>query len=407
MANLTSLGDRKTPTRPVELTFAAELGLPSDLQELILIGHRGDDDPGSTGVIDYTVVNISNIGSVEAASGEAGEKFGDGSELAKMVIAAVRATQDLGVHPAIKCVPLAFDDTGFGPDNAALTAAARVKGEYLVSPYDAMENDDDQRADLISTAETMSGPERTENNQFGTFAVALTRQVTDPAELPSPDTYNAILIDFPDTGTGDDEPTQLVGEQAAACAARMAANPAPFNPLNNIVVTGLDVPAQNSDWITVGPAMESEAILVKGWTPLRVLPNGEEVAFVRTVTSRITTDGAGGPVVTAYYDVQDFNVLFFWRKTVYTRDKQPDFTNVKATVDKAKDLKGEMIRLAFVFQDATMFQNVAQLAPYFKVQRRASDRSTFEVRTPVNVVPGLHNILTNVEATTLFDSFVV
>lgn len=401
--SLTSLEDRKTPSRPVEIAFAPETGLPDDAQGLVIIGHRGDDAAsGSSGIEDYVAVEISNVASLEAASGEVGEKFGDGSEIAKMILAAVRANEAAGTHPAITAIPLAFDDTGFGASDAALTAAKRLTGKnYLVSPYEG--DDATLLGKLFTAAEVMSGPDRTDNQQFGSFGIAHIRDVLDPADLPSPDTYNGILTWLPDSGEDDDAPAYSVGEVASACAAKMAANNRPYNPLDSITIEGVDAPALSAEWITVGNGLESEISLVKGVTPLRVKANGE-VAFVRTVTTRITNNGTP---VTAYYDVQDFNVLFDWRKTVWTRASQPDFTNVKASQAKAQDFNGEMIRLATVFETLEMFQNVGLLAKYFQTQRRVSDRSAFESVTPVNVIPGLHNILVRIEAGVQFDTFAI
>jgi len=156
----------------------------------------------------------------------------------------------------------------------------------------------------------------------------------------------------------------------------------------------------------VGAGLESEAVLNKGYTPLWVTPNGE-VAFVRTVTGRLSTDGSGDAPVTAYYDVQDFQVLYFWRKTLYTRFSQPDFKQRKASAGAAQDVKSEAIRLATAFEDQNMFQAVGLLAKQFKVERNISDRHRFDVLTPVNVIPGLHVIATNVRATTEFDTVTI
>ena len=171
-----------------------------------------------------------------------------------------------------------------------------------------------------------------------------------------------------------------------------------------MVIVGVDAPADNADWITVGAGLESESALNRGWTPLRVKPN-EDVAFVRTVTTRITINGS--TPATAYYDVQDFQVLYYWRKTLWTRFNQPDFSNVKASVQKARDVKSEAIRLANVFEDQNMFQAVNQLAKQFVVERSETDRHRFDLFTPVNVIPGLHVIATQISAGVQFDSFTI
>ena len=67
-------------------------------------------------------------------------------------------------------------------------------------------------------------------------------------------------------------------------------------------------------------------------------------------------------------------------------------------------MKSEAIRLANLFEDQEMFQAVAQLSKQFVVERSTSDRHRFDVLTPVNVIPGLHVIATNIEAGTQFDA---
>lgn len=395
---LTNIGQQKTPGRPVEITFAAETGLPSDAQELLLLGRAAT---GATGT--NTVVTVNNVADADEAEEEANEKFGEGSELAKMVVAAVKANAGGSTFPAIKCVPLDNAETTI--PEAAQTAVKSVKAEFVVSPFD-MHSDTTERDILKEMALTMSGPNRVSNNQFGTFAVGANRSVTDPSTLFRFDTQFLIGVWLRDTGTDDEAPEYSLGEVAAAAAARMAANGVPFNPLDDVTIGSVAAPAKMSDWPTVGGGLESESCLQRGWTPLFVKPN-TEVAFVRTVTGRISADGTGSPVVTAYYDVQDFQVLYFWRKTIYTRQSQPDFKRTKASEQAAINLKGEMIRLAVQFETQNMFQAVDELAKKFRVERNASDRHRFDLKTPVNVIPGLHVIATNVEATTEFDVITV
>ena len=390
---LTNLPDQKTPARPVEITFAAETGLPSANQEVLLIGHAAVGTPTS-GL--YTVNSVANSGDYQAAKTEAEAKWGAGSEIVKMILAAIKANQDTGIYVQLKAVALASTDTGFGSLDAALTAVQDVKAEFVVSPYDGTDNT--TRNKLKETAQIMSGPHRPANNQFGTIGVVFNRDEADPTQLPEFDTQYVMGIWMPDSAA----PDYSIGEMAAACAAKIASNVAPFNPLDDVTINGIAAPELETDWITVGFALESEAALTQGWAPLRVKPNGE-VAFVRTVTGRLSADGSGSPVVTAYYDVQDFQVLYFWRKTVYTRLSQPDFKRRKASATTAREILAELIRLAREFENQNMFQAVSQLSKQFQVERSSSDRHRFDVKTPVNVIPGLHVIATNIEATTEFD----
>lgn len=390
---LTSLPNQKTPARPVEITFAAERGLPSANQEVLLIGHAAS---GTTGT--NTVITISNSGDEAAAREEVNTRFGVDSELSKMVLAAIKANQATGRYVQLKAVPLANNETDL--PQGAIDAINKVKAEFVVSPYDGQ--DSTLRDKLKALVLAMSGPYRVSNNQFGSFGVVFNRSESDPANLDAFDTPAIIGVWLPDSGT----PEYSIGEMAAAAAALMAGNNAPFNPLDDVTINGVPAPEDEGEWPTVGFGLETEVCLNQGWTPLRVKPNGE-VSIVRSVTGRISADGSGSPVVTAYYDVQDFQVLYFWRKTVYTRLSQPDFKQVKASLAVASNAKAELIRLANIFEDQQMFQAVAQLAKQFVVERAASDRHTFDILTPVNVIPGLHVIRTNVQATTEFDELSV
>lgn len=402
--SLTSIGDQLTPGRPIEITFDAETGLPSSNQTLVLVGHLAASGGASGISLPYTVVTVNNVSDQNAASAEANAKFGAGSELAKMVIAAVKANAGGSTFPAIKCVGLNPVDTDFGASDAALTALSKTECEYIVSPYDGQ--DQVLTNKLKSFALLYSGAQRVENSQFGTIGVAFNRSTSDPSLLFKYDTQYLSLQWLRDTGTGGDAPVMSIAEMAAAGAAVMAGNIAPFNPQDSLTLQNVPAPLDTTQNITVGAGLESESALTQGWTPWFVKPNGE-VAFVRTVTSRKTVDADGVTTVTAYYDVQDFNVLYLWRKTVFTRFNQPDFKRRKASADAAKDIKSEVIRLAVAFQDQGMFQAVDQLAKQFVVQRSASDRSRFDVLTPVNVIPGLHVIATNVKAGTQFDQLTI
>ena len=108
---LTNIADQKTPGRPIEITFAADTGTPSANQEVLLIGHADVATPAS-GL--YVVQTVNNSGDLDAAIAEAEGKYGAGSELAKMVEAAVRANRNTGLYVQLKAIALASTDTDFG-----------------------------------------------------------------------------------------------------------------------------------------------------------------------------------------------------------------------------------------------------------------------------------------------------
>lgn len=391
---LTDIADQKTPGRPIEIQIQPNLGLPSANQTICIIGHEiGTPTPINT------VVQINNVADIPSCSAEVATKFGDGSELAKMVLAAVRANINTGNFPAIKAIPLASAETGFGTSDAALTAASKTQFDFLVSPYDG--NGATLTNKLSATCALVSSPQRSDNGQYGSIGVAANKSVTDPSTLTNYDTQYLSNVTLRDTGSNP----YTNGEIAASYAAVLAGNPIPFNPVDDLTINGVTAPANSADNYTVGAGLESESALNKGWTPLRVKPNGE-VAIVRSVTQRITV-GDGITATNIYIDVQDWQVLYFWRKTLSVRFHQPDFSRSKASQETGKSVKGEALRLANVFEDQGMFQAVAELAPQFQVQRSVTDRSRLDLLTPVNVIPGLHVIATKVAAGVQFDTFTV
>lgn len=390
-----TIADQKTPGRPVEIEFDAFTGIPSANQELLLIGHVAS---GTTGT--YTVVTISNVADPSAAETEAEGAFGTGAELAKMVVAAINANylEGRSNYPSIKCIGLEYGDADFGSGDIALDVAKNVKAEFVVSCYDA--TDETLTGKLKDHCAAVSGAQRVENNQFGTIGVAANFDEDTPADLFEYDTQYLTLAYLRDTGSN----AYTVGELAAAYAGALAGNAVPFNPVNGFVLGGVTAPADSADNLSIGAGLESETVLGQGWSPLRVKPNGD-VAIVRSVTSRTTTNGT--TAVQAYYDVQDFQVLYYWRKTIYTRLTQPDLTNVKASNETAREIKSELVRLAQLFQDNNLFQAVDQLAKQFTVTRSNSDRHRFDVVTPVNVIPGLHVVASTIKAGTQYDTVTV
>lgn len=403
-APLTTIAYQKTPGYPTQVTLAPQEALPNASQTVVLIGAMGPTG-GPTGggtasgtQVPYTVVPIVNVGSTTAASAEVVTKFGNGSEIAKMVLAAVTVNAAGSIFPPLVCIALPQGATSFGggSNNQALNVLDKIEAEFVATQFDG-NTDPTNQAALLAECSAMSGPSRTTNGQYGTIGVMANTTTLNVTSLVSPNTQFLALFWLPDSSGNP----YSVGELAAACAAGMASNPVPFPPLTAIPIPGVTAPANQNDWVSVGAGLESEAALDLGWSPLRVLVNGQ-VAYVRTVTTLISINGVQA---LAYFDVQDWQRLYYFRKTVAARVAQPDFANAMASVNTAQNLLAEIIRLADAFEDEGMFQNVAQIAPMIQVARDATDRGRFDVYIPVNVTPGLSVIASNIQGTTLFDSF--
>jgi phage tail sheath gpL-like len=393
---LTDIGSQLTPGNPTEITFAPQTTPPSVVNGVVLIGHQSAS-AGSASGANYVPIQIQNVANVNAASGEANGYFGAGSELAKMVIAAVAANALNGTtFPPLFAIPLASSDTGWGQ---ALVALDKMPGvAYVAGCYDA--NTTTNSNTLLAEATIMSTPQRVDAGQFGTIAVLANQSVTVASNLYKYNTPYGSFQWFRNTA-----PTQLNGEIAASVAAQLAANLPPFNPVKNSVLPNIIPSTVASDPIQVGGGLESEIALQAGWSPLRTLPNGT-VAQLRARTLRIFLADNVTPV-TAYFDVMDFNVLFYWRQTIVTRFSQVDFSNVKNSQGTEQHALAELIRLGQLFETNGMFQGMSLAAKDFKVQQNLTDRSRMDVLTPVDVIPILAVIATNIQATTAYDTITV
>jgi phage tail sheath gpL-like len=387
-----TIANQKTPGSGVEIDFAASLSQPSATQTVCLIGHAAS---GTTGT--YQAFTINNVSDPVAAGVEAGGYFGIGSELAQMVVAAVAANAGGGSFPPLVAIPLASTDAGFGSSDQAIATLETVSADFAVMSYDPIASPT-LLTKLQAACLLMSGANRGSNQQFGTTGVACNYSVTNPASLPTPDTRNLSLVWFRNTGSN----AYSVAQTASACAAVMAANGIPFLPLNSQIIGGVPASSVVADKISVGGGLESETALTKGWSPLKTNPSGS-VAFVRTVTTAISVLGDGQTPLTSYYDVQDLQVLYYWRRTLFSRFGQTDFQKAKASAQTANNLLGEVVRLAGDFETQNMFQDTKLLAKQFSVVRDPTSRFRFNVFTPVNVIPGLMQIAATVSATTQFD----
>lgn len=407
---ISDLPDQRTPGQGIELTFQSQTTPPNPTQNVILLGHVAATGLAASGLyVGNLFVNSgdTSIGLVNAVA-ECVTRFGNSTcELAKMILAAITANQATNQFPQLWWVALASTDTDFGGGtNLGLNALNKLEAEFVVSPYEGATGGTTLSATAIAlnaACKTISGPSNVQNNQFGSIGVIFNRSQSNPALLPIIDSQYLAPCWLYDSGTLGAS-VLSIAEMASYYAAIMAGNAVPFNPLDDQIINGVPAPLNPIDWPTVGLGMATEAALNRGWGPLKVFPNGS-VAVVRAITARLTITGNGNGLnnITAYYDVQDFQTLYFWRKTLFTRFAQPDWKQRKASAEGGKLMKSEMIRLATLFQDQQMFQAVDQLSSQFVVQRDVSDRSRFNYFTPVNVIPGLHVIDGNIQATTQFD----
>lgn len=395
---LTGIGSRRTPGIPIELTYAPYEGLPLDTVYVLIIGRAASGGGAET---EDTIVTLTEFIDPDGAQAEAETAWGTGAEIANMVYDFVTTISGGAFFPRILMggIPYAADIATVDLTNI-LAAAVGIPTDYIIVPVPW---EDDTNMDLVKThVVAKSAASKTDDQMFGTIAIAASFEET-PATAYAANDYDTRFFTLAWLRDSDASPpaARTEGRVAAQYGALVAANPIPFNPINKKALL-VDPPVDEADWIDQGFNGTAESALTAGLTPLSSDRQGN-VRVIRSVVSATTQDEAGGSAIQTYFDVQDIQVLFFYRRALWTRFQQSDFVNVKASSQKAFEVRSAALQMAALFEQQGMFQKVRELAPFFQIERNASDRTRFDIKMPVNVVPGLHAIAGNIEAGTRFD----
>lgn len=461
MPNLTSIGNRFTPSVPIEITYGSQPAA-AGRKVTTLFGHRAAT--GGDGV-DYEPYDVVSVGDAVAAGIEIAALAGAGSQIEKMAKAFINANALSGSSnfPAFRIVLLPTAETGFGPADEALEAVKFLRTDLFVSCYSA--SDATTRQKLIDLCAYLSGPDRDLNGQFGSFcifgyldtlanlqaltinnraaliaylrdtntaavagvtcttvvgskvlsAIASTAGIYEGAQVSGTGiaagsvvtkvTKTTIEVSLAATAAGtaialtiQNVVSQALEIVAAAHAGRQMASAFPYNPLQNVAIGGLVAPKKKSDWIPFDPAGASETALRAGASPLTIQPGGV-VAFIRSRTTFTTIPG--NIEATFYLDWQDIVTLFDFREVCYQIAQQPPFNNnpggTKASVQIAKKFKDEVLREAFSFEQQNAFQFVKELSKFFVVEVSTTSRGRFDFQFPADVIPGLYVIAGNIK----------
>lgn len=369
---------------------------------LVIIGREGATPGTVTDALNQNSF-IENFGDPAAAALECATKFGASAEITEMVVAAIQGVlfsdNETKTFPKILAIPMA---------NAAASSALADKLSlnlsiampFVVVPFPA--SDSVAMLALKNHAIAISGDDRGINGQFGTSAFMATdgslATATAAGLAGALELLNVVWLR--DTAVTKANKIHVVASAYAAVCAGMGI---PFNPLNDIKVGGLLAPVSAQDWQTTGDTGSAALALDAGVTPLSVVPSTGDVRIVRSITSR-------RPVVAtsevAYFDLQDWLVLFYTRKTVYIIAQQPRYKNAKANVPRILALKSEILSAAIELEKLEMLQHVALLADQFTADRQSNNRHAAVYRVPLNVIPGFMNKGIELVGVTQFDSVI-
>ena len=363
---------------------------------LVIIGHMASS--GSTATAGQPV-QIANFGDPTQALTECNGLFGSGAEITEMVVAAIKgvlfSNMANKVFPPIVCIPLANADTS---SSLATTLAAllTVPMPFVASCYAG--TDSAALTALKNHLTAISGEDRGRFGQFGSFGF-MGLDVALGSATPVGLSGASQMLAFPWLRDSAVTKANKLHAVTAATAAVCAANGVPYNPLTDISVGGLVVPASAADYHTPGDTGTEALGLANGIMPLMSNKDGS-VSISRSVTS-YRPDSA--TVAAAYFDIQDWQVLYYYRTQTYAKSQETQFKIAKASDAKAAALNSAFIKIAKDMEDLEMLQYVDKLAGEFTYTRSSQNRSAFVYQLPVNVIPGFYNKGIEILGTTKFD----
>lgn len=371
-------------------------GLVAADNTLVMLGHMSLT--GGTAVAGVPQV-INNFGDPAAAALECATYFGAGSEAGAMVVAAIQgvlfSSLSVKLFPAIKVIPLANAATS-ATLAATLGTLLTLPASYLVSCYPATDAAGLTAVENYLTA--IGGNDRGDNGQFGSFGFVATdvdTSVATPVGVGAASEKVCIpwLRDLAVTKAN------VISSVSSAYAAVCASLAVPYLPLDGITVGGLVPPTSSTDYHTAGDTGTAALGLSSGLSPL-LITSGGKVMIARSITTLRTVSSVEDA---AYYDMQDWQVLYYLRKNAYNIASQPRYRQAKASIAKFQSLKSELIQLCKTLEGLDMLQYVDLLANQFTVDRSVQNRHAGLFRVPVNVIPGFHSKGIELDAGTQFD----
>jgi Mu-like prophage tail sheath protein gpL len=172
------------------------------------------------------------------------------------------------------------------------------------------------------------------------------------------------------------------GELAAVYAASLVTEDDPSEPLDNLVLPGLDMTPQ-ADWPMRN---EEEKALHNGLSPFRV--QGDRVQLVRAISTYIK-NGEGIEDATLL-DITTIRTLDYVRTAWRTRMSQRFPNGGKLTDRRLLQIKSETLDVLYALERLEMVENIDTYKSQVLVARNARDDTRADVAIPAPVVRGLH-----------------
>lgn len=360
---------------------------------------------GITGTFDdtagHTIEVVLNTPSASTIDGRTSDEIV--CMIYAMLSAAAGAAATSGATQGMPNIYFAYmpsTETAFGDgDLFEAVLGGSVYYSALVMPYEITSTIDitTTYAAFFTTVLALNDPSQVNYQKYGTIGYWSTISVVadDIPNLVMNDSQYSAGMYFP--YDNDVEAVyQYPGQVAAAAVAYIITNPAPFLPLGKVEINGLVPPVVNA-----GLTYQlCESVLDKGYTPIFINQDGMP-AFARTITGLTTYPNTSAPA-TQYYDIQNWQVIFFNKGVKGAILQSPQFTNKNFTQRYRKDLRLAMIDVDKGFERATMVSNVNQYLSQYTVTQ--NNVGTVLVANPLQVTAGVQSIAVTINLQNQFNA---
>lgn len=173
---------------------------------------------------------------------------------------------------------------------------------------------------------------------------------------------------------------------AAAAAAVEASEEDPARSLNGLVLNGIGVPSDSTDYFS---DPELEALLYGGIAPIQPTVSRTETEIVRWITT-YTTDGSGNPDPTLL-DGNTFKTLDYVRDSIVQR-LSARYRRAKKTARILEAIRADVLDVLYRLEDAEIVENVDLYKDGVLVVPSDSDNNRANVKVPTDIVNPLHVI---------------
>jgi len=171
-------------------------------------------------------------------------------------------------------------------------------------------------------------------------------------------------------------------EIAAALGSAKSFIEDPAQPLDDLVLNGIDAPAV-ADRFT---RTEQETMLANGVAPLYVVP-GEQIAVVRMITTyTVNSQDIADP---SLLDITTITSLDYFRDDVRAR-LSLRFPHPKATSRLPQQVINEVIDVMYVEEALEILRDTDTWKAFVQASYDAIDNTRLNIKIPASVVPGAH-----------------